>query len=83
MASLTIRRLDDRLKAKLRARAARNGRSMSEEARLILTAALTTEPSPTPRLNLVELIRRRFEPLGGVDLDIPPRDPMRPPPDFT
>src|SRR3954470_4388361 len=36
MASITIRQLDDSLKHRLRLRAARNGRSMEEEARIIL-----------------------------------------------
>jgi phosphopantothenoylcysteine decarboxylase/phosphopantothenate--cysteine ligase len=39
MASLTVRQLDDRLKKKLRLRAARNGRSVEEELRTILRAA--------------------------------------------
>jgi phosphopantothenoylcysteine decarboxylase/phosphopantothenate--cysteine ligase len=39
MASLTVRQLDDRLKKQLRLRAARNGRSMEDEVRVILRAA--------------------------------------------
>ena len=39
MASLTVRQLDDRLKKLLRLRAARNGRSMEDEIRVILRAA--------------------------------------------
>jgi phosphopantothenoylcysteine decarboxylase/phosphopantothenate--cysteine ligase len=39
MASMTIRRLDDATKKRLRLRAARNGRSMEDEARNILRAA--------------------------------------------
>ena len=35
-----------------------------------------------PPANLAEAIRARFAPLGGVELDIPPRDPMGEPPDF-
>jgi antitoxin FitA len=81
MASITIRNLDDRVKAKLRVRAARHGRSMEEEAREILRAALNNRRSE-PR-NLAEAIRRRFAPLGGVDLDIPPRGADREPPDFS
>lgn len=80
MASITIRKLDDAVKAKLRIQAARHGRSMEEEARSLLIAALAKK---SKRLNLAELIRRRFEPLGGVELEIPPREPMREPPDFT
>lgn len=40
MASLTIRGLDDRVKAGLRVQAARNGRSMEAEARAILAEAV-------------------------------------------
>jgi phosphopantothenoylcysteine decarboxylase / phosphopantothenate---cysteine ligase len=39
MASITIRQLDEGLKKRLRLRAARNGRSMEEEARTILRTA--------------------------------------------
>lgn len=66
---------------KLRIRAAHNGRSMEEEAREILRASLN-ERRPR-RENLAESIRRRFAPLGGVDLELPTRDPMREPPDFN
>jgi phosphopantothenoylcysteine decarboxylase/phosphopantothenate--cysteine ligase len=40
MASLTVRQLDDRLKRRLRLRAARHGRSMEDEIRGILRAAV-------------------------------------------
>lgn len=79
MASLTVRNLDDPLKHLLRVRAAGNGRSMEEEVRVILRTALTGPESPS---NLAEAIRARFRPLGGVELEIPPRDPMRDPPRF-
>ena len=39
MASITIRQLDEGLKRQLRLRAARNGRSMEDEARTILRTA--------------------------------------------
>jgi antitoxin FitA len=80
MASITIRNLEDSLKRKLRVRAAQHGRSMEEEARHILRAGLTDKAAlPT---NLYDAIRRRIAPLGGVDLDIPPRVPMPEPPNF-
>ena len=80
MASIMIRNLDDGLKSKLRVRAAQHGRSMEEEARHILRRALTEKPrEPT---DLHEAIRRRIEPIGGVDLEIPPRQPLREPPRF-
>ena len=80
MASITVRNLDEGLKRRLRIRAAENGRSMEQEARDILRAALDQE-SPTGK-NLATAIRARFEPLGGVELDLPPRDPMPEPPQF-
>ena len=80
MASITIRQLDERLKARLRLRAAKHGRSMEDEARDILRSALSTESSRP--VNLAEAIRRRFAPLGGVDLPDLPRDAMRDAPRF-
>ena len=53
---------------------------MEQEARDILRAALDQE-SP-PEKNLASAIRARFAPLGGVELDLPPRQPMRKPPRF-
>ncbi len=79
MASITIRRLDETVKQRLRLRAARHGTSMEDEARKILRAALADQEASTP--NLALSIRRRFEPLGGVDLELPPRQPIREPPD--
>ena len=75
MASLTIRSLDDRLKARLRVRAASHGRSMEEEARQILRAAL--DESQAPSTNLAECIRRRFAKLGDVQLPIGTPEPVR------
>ena len=79
MASITIRNLDDAVKTRLRIRASTNGRSMEEEARLILREAVERTLGPT---NLASAIRARFAPLGGVELDIPARQPMREPPLF-
>jgi antitoxin FitA len=80
MASMTIRDIDEKLKAKLRIQAARHGRSMEDEARDILRTALSVEASRTK--GLVEAIRARIEPLGGVELEIAPREAMREPIDF-
>jgi phosphopantothenoylcysteine decarboxylase/phosphopantothenate--cysteine ligase len=44
MASLTIRKLDDSIKAELRLRAARNGRSVEDEVRVILRDASQNRP---------------------------------------
>ena len=78
MASITIRNLDETVKAKLRMRAAKHQRSMEDEARNILRAALV-ESGNSPG-NIAAVIRRRFQPLGGVELRLPPREPMREPP---
>ena len=74
MASITIRKLDDEVKTRLRIRAAGNGRSMEEEARLILREAVNRKTGPE---NLASAICARFAPLGGVELELPPREPPR------
>ena len=79
MASITIRKLDDGLKRRLRVRAAENGRSMEEEARDILRRTVGTPPPPK---DLGRVIHARFAALGGVELELPERGPMRPPPEF-
>ena len=79
MASITIRNLDDEVKRRLRVRAAEHGRSMEEEAREILRQVVGQEK---PAHNLAAAIRARVAPLGGVELDLPPREPMREPPEF-
>jgi plasmid stability protein len=81
MASVTIRKLDDALKLRLRVRAARHGRSMEEEAREILKDVLIEERSHS--LNFAQAIRRHVEPLGGVELVLAPRQPVRRPPKLT
>lgn len=78
MASITIRNLDAHTKARLRVRAAHRQRSMEEEARNILRAALAQDDA-VPR-DLAAAIGARFRPLGGLDLDLPAREPMREPP---
>ena len=74
MASITIRKLDEEVKSCLRMRAAGNGRSMEEEARVILREAVGREPKTQ---NLVTVIRSRFGPENGVDLELPQREPIR------
>jgi antitoxin FitA len=75
MASITIREIDERLKARLRIQAAHHGHSMEEEARAILRAALSAGRARTG--TLVDSIRARIEPLGGVELEIAPREAIR------
>ena len=80
MATLTIRDLDEALKRNLRMRAASRNRSMEEEARQILRAALLD--SPLPAKDLVSRIRARFVGLGDVKLSVAKREAVRAPPDF-
>ncbi len=80
MASITVRNLDDGLKRRLRIRAAENGRSMEQEVRDILRAALDEEVAPIK--NLGTAIHELFKPFGGVELELPLRKQMREPPRF-
>jgi plasmid stability protein len=66
MASITIRNLDEKTKARLRLRAAHHGRSVEEEARTLLRIALRDEVAASG--GLADAIRARFRRLGGVDL---------------
>ena len=77
MASITIRNLDDDVKTRLRVRAASNGRSMEEEARLILGDAVAAEAETR---DVASIIRSYFGPTNGVDLELPPRGGSREPP---
>ena len=72
MASLSIRKLDDEIYERLQAQAARHGVSMEEEARQILTRAV----SPPERLG--DLFLKIFGPERGADLELPPREPHEP-----
>jgi plasmid stability protein len=79
MASLTIRNLDDGLKAHLRLRAAQHGRSMEEEARQILRQTLAPA---TPAGSLAQRIHNHFAGLDSENLPIPKRTPSRPAPEL-
>jgi plasmid stability protein len=80
MASITIRNLDDTVKAKLRIAAATHGCSMEEEARQILRRTLMTQSSPE---QLGTKIVQHFSEISGIDLPIPERSEPRPAPGFT
>ncbi len=75
MAALSIRGLDDDVRERLRVRAARHGRSMEAEIRVILTDAVR---GPVPSPDLFGALLDRFGDLGGVDLELAPRtNPVR------
>ncbi len=86
MPSLTIRNLDPVVKERLRVRAAEHGHSMEAEARRILRVALATEPGATETgrsgAAFYDRIHARFAALGGVELELPPRELARDPPTF-
>ena len=77
MATITIRNLEGWVKRRLRMQAASHERSMEEEARVILRAAMrkTNEEG-----GLGSRIHQRFMAAGGVELRLPERDqaPRRP-----
>lgn len=65
MATLTLRNIDESLKASLRMNAAANSRSMEEEARQILKRHLLRERCKT---GVGSRIANRFSKMGGVVL---------------
>ncbi len=72
MASVTIRKLPDDVKQDLRELAARNGRSLEEEARRALIALVRpAEGRKSFGQRLYEISR------PGLELPIPPRTPIR------
>lgn len=81
MASITVRGLDDKLKKKLRIRAAENGRSMEQEVRIILHDTIECDVSPNSS-SLFDQIRADVARLGGVELELLPREPIGDPPEF-
>jgi plasmid stability protein len=70
MSAVSIRNLDDRVKERIRLRAAGHGRSMEAEMRAILTEAVS---EPGEETGLLPVLLDRFGELGGVELDIPAR----------
>jgi plasmid stability protein len=78
MASLTIRNIEEDTKERLRVRAAQNGRSMEEEARVILR----TTVAGASGADLWKRSRALFAGAEGVDLEAPPRTVDRAAPDF-
>ena len=81
--SLLIRNVDAALHARLKAHATKHRRSLEEDARELLRAALA-QRAAGPGENIVDIASRLFGTRHGVELDIPPRsrEPGRRPPDF-
>ena len=79
MASITIRNIDETLKERLRIKAAKHGRSMEEEARVILRRAVNGISGP----ELLNLSSQLFGKEHGVELELPDRVDERETPRFT
>ena len=73
MASLSVRKIDEDVYQRLKARAAERGVSTEEEVRRILRQAVAAPE------RLGELAVRLFGPDHGIDLEAPARPPHDPP----
>lgn len=85
MASITVRKIDEKVKMKLRIRAALHGNSMEKEIREILATAVKEDPQELQQKEgLYTAIRRRLAEAGidGIDLPEFDRGPWRKGPDF-
>lgn len=84
MASLLIRKLDDALHVQLKARAHAHRRSLEEEVRETLRAAIARDTG-VPAESLLAVVTRLFGPEHGIDLDLPRRggEAQRASPDFA
>lgn len=80
MTAITIRKLPDAAKQRLRMRAAANGRSMEAEARSLLLQGLQSPVRAD--LNWIEQLAQIGDQLGGVELELPADEPA-PAADFS
>ena len=67
MAQIVVRNIEESVKARLKRRAARHGRSMEEEVRTILRDALKRDERPAPAEGLGTRIANRFAGLGFTE----------------
>ncbi len=80
MASIEIHNFEEGLKRQLGIQVIVYSSLVEEEARNVLRAALGQETAPVKHLGTA--IHKLFKPLGGVELPLPHREPMREPPQF-
>jgi plasmid stability protein len=73
MAAITIRKLDDEVKTKLRLRAAQHGRSMEAEARDLIERAVASSDSLSGK-SFGEAMHELFHGLGWDGSTLPSRD---------
>ena len=81
MASITIRKLDERVKQGLRVQAASNGLSMEEQARAILADAVMVERarSKQPQRTMADVlmeVHALVEEAGGFEIDAVKEPPL-------
>lgn len=78
MTSLTIRNIDSDTKQKFRELAAKHGRSMEEEARSMIRAAVNDNPAEEPRPkkgeSMWDVISELRDKYGTFELEIPKRN---------
>lgn len=69
MGDMLIRNVPEQLKNEIAARAAKSGRSLSEEAKVLLRRSLLSDAAPEPAgfANAYDAIRSAFEEHGGID----------------
>ena len=84
MANLLIRKLDDTLHARLKARARQHGRSLEEEVRETLRLALARDASTQDPVSLMQIAGQVFGRDRGIELELSARslDRDRPPVEF-
>ncbi len=79
MTDLLIRDIDPKLKRRLAERARKSGRSLSEEAKALISRAIAeSKPARGLGTELVELFRS----VGPLKIEEPPPQPPQQPPDF-
>jgi phosphopantothenoylcysteine decarboxylase/phosphopantothenate--cysteine ligase len=77
LGSLTVRNLEDETKHLLRLRAAKGGRSLEEEVRVILRQAASETESVPRRESFYDTTRKLVERYGPYDVEIPERSPPK------
>jgi antitoxin FitA len=70
MTSINVRKVPKAHKDRLRVLAAEKGRSVEAEVRELIAKAVEAQRPPR---NIAKAIMDRFDKIGGVELDIPPR----------
>ena len=81
MKTRTKQKLDRDISAHLTSSASESDQAAKREAGYVLADSVAE--LDVPEKGLGTAIHELFKPFGGVELEIPPREPMREPPDLT